>query len=36
MMLPDPRLFLSFCVRKEALLSSQLSGVQTTFTELPL
>ena len=36
MMLPDPRLFLSFCVRKEALLSSQLSGVQTTLTELLL
>lgn len=36
MMLPDPRLFLSFCVRKEAVRSSQLSGTQTSLSELLL
>ena len=36
MMLPDPKLFLSFCVRKEAVRSSQLSGTQTSLSDLLL
>ena len=34
MMLPDPRPFLSFCVLKEALHSSQLAGVQASLSDL--
>lgn len=34
--LPDPDLFLSFYVRKEALLSSQIEGTQSSFADLIL
>ena len=34
--LPDPQLFLSMYVRKEALLSSQIEGTQSSFSELLL
>lgn len=36
MMLPDPRAFLSFCVRKEAVLSAQIAGIQSTLSDLLL
>ena len=35
-LLPDPRLFIYFYVRKEALLSSQIEGTQSSFSDLLL
>ena len=34
--LPDPRLFIYFYIRKEALLSSQIEGTQSSFSDLLL
>jgi len=34
--LPDPSLFFYLCVRKEAVLSSQIEGTQTSFSDLLL
>jgi len=33
-LLPDPSLFINFSVRKEALLSSQIEGTQSSFSDL--
>lgn len=35
-MLPEPRLFIYACIRKEALLSSQIEGIQSTLSDLLL